>query len=164
MSILSNRNVLNFNDSGKYFIERKSSNNGSELRKIIPQETIYRDLLDNGFNTVFLEDLSVPEQIELFSTAKVIIAMHGAALTNIIFSGKSTTIIEIAHLSGGQTCFQKLAEYGKYENYIQLKCKGYLSQEEEERLKMKTGNFSANCLPVVYDQRLKELICKNWLL
>jgi capsular polysaccharide biosynthesis protein len=42
-----------------------------------------------------LEAMSVEQQIRMFSTAKAIVAAHGAGLTNIIFSPRSTPIIEL---------------------------------------------------------------------
>ena len=48
-----------------------------------------------GFIKLDLESLSVAEQAELFSSAEVIIAAHGAALTNITFCQPGTRILEI---------------------------------------------------------------------
>ena len=50
-------------------------------------------LNENGFLIVYLEDLSIPEQINLFANAKIIIAIHGAGLTNIIFTLENDPLI-----------------------------------------------------------------------
>jgi capsular polysaccharide biosynthesis protein len=48
-----------------------------------------------GFETVGLESLSISEQAQIFAHAKVIVAPHGAGLTNLVFSEPGTTVIEI---------------------------------------------------------------------
>ena len=52
-----------------------------------------------GYEVVYLEDMTVLEQISLFAQADVI-ALHGAALTNIIYARKDAVIIEISHVEG----------------------------------------------------------------
>jgi len=47
------------------------------------------------FKSYCLEDLSFTEQVKLFSKAKVVIGPHGAGLTNIIWSGSGTSVIEL---------------------------------------------------------------------
>lgn len=50
-------------------------------------ETSVTEILSaNGFQRVYLEDLSWPEQVQMLSRAKIIAAMHGAGITNILFS------------------------------------------------------------------------------
>jgi antitoxin component YwqK of YwqJK toxin-antitoxin module/capsular polysaccharide biosynthesis protein len=56
------------------------------LRTILPGEEIIE--FDSG-------SWSVPEQIRLFARAKAIIGMHGAGLSNMVFSAPGTTVIEI---------------------------------------------------------------------
>ena len=48
-----------------------------------------------GFETIGLESLAVTEQAQLFANAEVIVAPHGAGLTNLVFSRPGTTVIEI---------------------------------------------------------------------
>lgn len=42
-----------------------------------------------------LEGMPIEEQIKYFNNAKIIIAAHGAALSNMLFCKKSTYIIEV---------------------------------------------------------------------
>ncbi|HBW56875.1 MAG TPA: hypothetical protein DEF27_03370, partial [Oscillatoriales bacterium UBA8482] len=48
-----------------------------------------------GVVPVELETLSVAEQARLFAHAKVIIAPHGAGLTNLMFCSPETIVIEL---------------------------------------------------------------------
>jgi capsular polysaccharide biosynthesis protein len=52
-----------------------------------------------------LEYLTVEAQAKLFATAKVIVAPHGAGLSNLIFCKKGTKIIEIFPPTYTVPCF-----------------------------------------------------------
>lgn len=83
----------------------KSSNQGPKFICIIRKNNLFRKirgilelherLLRIGFVLVDPEKLSLVEQINLFSGAKVIVAESGAALTNIMFATKDCKVIEI---------------------------------------------------------------------
>lgn len=63
-------------------------------RRVINEDEVMEFLRPLGFVSYSLEEMSFVEQVRLFSTAKRIVAPHGAGLTNIIFSPKDTTVIE----------------------------------------------------------------------
>jgi len=140
----------------KIFIERKSSNNGSQMRAVYPRELIHKDLIKNGYTIVYLEDLRIIEQIRLFASADCIIAVHGAALTNIMYAQANSRIREIVHVNGSPSCFKDLATRLRLANYRQVFCPGLLSDAEEEMLKQRTGNLSNNVCPLKYTYQLKE--------
>jgi capsular polysaccharide biosynthesis protein len=48
-----------------------------------------------GFRKVTLSGMSVSEQCELFSSAEVVVAPHGAGLTNLLFCREGTRVVEI---------------------------------------------------------------------
>jgi hypothetical protein len=54
-------------------------------RRIANMDAVEPLLLKYGFEPVMLEDLSVTEQIRLFSQAEAVIGVHGAGLANMIF-------------------------------------------------------------------------------
>ena len=65
------------------------------------------------FRKVYLEKMSIIEQVELFRKASHVIAAHGAGLTNILFAPADARILEIRpELSSGQFCFEKLFSLG----------------------------------------------------
>jgi len=53
------------------------------------------ELQNRGFTCVFLEDLSVTQQAGLMANALVVVAPHGAGLTNIAFCKPGTMVVEI---------------------------------------------------------------------
>lgn len=48
-----------------------------------------------GFEIVELDHATMERQVELFSSAAVVVSMHGAALTNLIYSGAPTRVLEL---------------------------------------------------------------------
>lgn len=64
-------------------------------RKITNEDELFSLLEAEGFVKYHLEDLKVAEQIQLFKQAEVIVAAHGAGLTNSIFCKPKTKIFEI---------------------------------------------------------------------
>lgn len=78
--------------SRRIFISRKNA-----LYRFLPNENELLDFLTGVFNVrpVYPEDWSIEEQACIFSQAEVIIALHGAELTNLIFARPETVVIEI---------------------------------------------------------------------
>ncbi|WNN91858.1 glycosyltransferase family 61 protein [Gloeocapsopsis dulcis] len=72
-----------------------------------------------GFVSYVLEDMNLADEVKLFSQAKIVIAPHGAGLTNIIFS-QNLTLIELFGLSVSP-CFANLAR-GLGFQYGYLQC------------------------------------------
>ncbi|MDG1486875.1 MAG: glycosyltransferase family 61 protein, partial [SAR324 cluster bacterium] len=66
---------------------------------------------------IYLEQLSIREQVQLFRSASHVIAAHGAGLTNVIFAPAAVKILEIRPLrTSGKFCFEKLFSLG-WPNY-----------------------------------------------
>jgi capsular polysaccharide biosynthesis protein len=65
------------------YISRKKAPQG---RQILNEPELLDSLKIVGFEEYVLEDLSASEQIDIFYDAKVVVAPHGAGLTNLIFS------------------------------------------------------------------------------
>lgn len=68
-------------------------------RRLINEEHLIRELQSRGFHILHLETMTVKEQLEAFSNAKMVIMPHGAAGTNIIFSQPGTLFIELLSYS-----------------------------------------------------------------
>jgi hypothetical protein len=54
-----------------------------------------------------LEGLSLVEQVRLFAQAPVIVAMHGAGLSNLLFASSGAVLVEVG--LRGNRCYQRLA-------------------------------------------------------
>lgn len=88
----------------RIYISRQSA-----TRRRVKNETQVLDTLRSyGFERYALEELSVVDQIVLFSNAEIIVSPHGAGLANIVYS-ESPTIVELFGESK-KTTFYRLAE------------------------------------------------------
>ena len=101
-------------DQLKYiYISRKKASK----RNVINEEELVTFLEGCGFQTVILESLSFLEQVALFSQAKVVIAPHGAGLTNVVFCNPGTKVVEIIPASIELVLYQLISYHCDLEYY-----------------------------------------------
>ena len=78
-----------------FYIDRSdSTSNVKSFRVIKNEKKIKIFLKEKGFKIIKLAELKFTDQVKLFRNAKVIVANHGAGLSNIVFCNKKTKIIE----------------------------------------------------------------------
>lgn len=80
----------------------------SNIRRLANEEELAEKLSKLGFQILNLSQLSLDEQIQVFSKAKVIIAPHGAGLSNIVYCKPETLIFELFPKSYVNPCFFSL--------------------------------------------------------
>lgn len=73
----------------RIFLARKNM----KWRRLLNEEEIAADLLRLGFETIYIEKMSVVEQIDMFQQAQWIVAPNGSALLNLIFADTSTKLL-----------------------------------------------------------------------
>ena len=71
------------------------SRHNSYCRNLINEGDLIKKLKSNNFTIVDTNNMSIFEQIKIFSSADVIIGPTSSALTNLVFSKKGTRVIEI---------------------------------------------------------------------
>lgn len=83
--------------SRKIYITRSAK----DVRGITNESELRNLLLQHGFEPVVMENLSLKEQAITMRQAGVVIATHGAGLTNVMFCKAGTSIVELygEHLS-----------------------------------------------------------------
>jgi capsular polysaccharide biosynthesis protein len=74
------------------YISRRDSANS---RRLINEEEFCHQLILCGFHCVVLSELSIAEQMALFSGARMIVGVHGAGLTNLVFASPGTVVYEL---------------------------------------------------------------------
>jgi hypothetical protein len=79
-------------------------------RKILNEELLIKKLTEIGFSIILLEQLSLDEQIQVFSQAKIVVAPHGAGLTNIVYCSPGTSVYELFSAHYVNTCYFRLAQ------------------------------------------------------
>ena len=65
-------------------------------RKLRNQDEITRDLRERGFVSMDPGKLEFREQVALFANAGLVVGVHGAALTNLLFAPRGIPFIELA--------------------------------------------------------------------
>jgi len=94
-----------YEDKKLVYISRKKA----RLRRTINEKSFNLELTKKGFETHEMEGLSLKQQIEIFFNAKLIIATHGAGFTNLIFSSKDLTFLEIFSKKYGSLDFWRIS-------------------------------------------------------
>lgn len=89
----------------------------SKHRRLINGEEVSSLLEQQGFKTIFLEDMSVLEQVAIFANAKVIIAPHGSGMTNLVFCSPNTKIIELFSPNYVRTDYWMISQQLQLQHY-----------------------------------------------
>ena len=74
----------------------RSSISYSDYRNIINEQDIVELLKEKGFRIIDLNNMTIVDQIKLFSDADTIISPTSSGLTNLVFCSLGTKIIEIS--------------------------------------------------------------------
>ena len=82
----------------KIYISRKDA---TSLRYIINEKEVDNALKNKGFSNLTMSDYTFKDQVALFHNAEVVIGLHGAGFTNIIFSKPGCKIIELQSKTAG---------------------------------------------------------------
>ena len=67
----------------------------AKYRKVLNEEEIYPVLEKYGFEVIYFEDYTLSDQISICQQAKVLMGLHGAGLTNMVFLPAQSKLIEI---------------------------------------------------------------------
>lgn len=113
----------------KIFIGRKKASK----RLLLNEEEVKKALEKKNFKTVYLEDLSVKEQIMLFFNAIQIVGVHGAGLTNLLFSQAGSLVLELFPVNYVNQCYWTIASYNELE-YAYLLGEGVDITDENNHL------------------------------
>jgi hypothetical protein len=99
-------------ENERIYISRKKARN----RVLTNEDQLIEGLRKLNFSIINLEDLDLAQQFKIFETAKIIVAPHGAGLSNIVFCKNCTVLVELAsknyHILGFKNlCIQKEIAY-----------------------------------------------------
>jgi capsular polysaccharide biosynthesis protein len=101
-------------------------------RHLQNRREIWALLRDAGFERVFMEEIRFDDQVALMQEASVVVAPHGAGLTNMMFCAPRTHVVEIADLSFPNPNFYALASAMEL-NYWIVPAEGVGDQHPLER-------------------------------
>jgi hypothetical protein len=120
------------------------------IRKIINENEIIQLLKRYGFTTVSMDGKAIREQATLFSQAEAIVAVHGAALTNLLFIQPETKVIELMPYGYTHNCFHIIANYGQA-NYFCLQSEATTIENRLDR----------RCLNLYIDPQKLDTLCRT---
>ena len=89
----------------------------AKRRRIVNEDETLKIISKYGFTRVFLENISLSTQINLFKNAEIVIGPHGAGFTNLIFANNNLKIVELFHPSYDNNCFFILASILEMKHY-----------------------------------------------
>ncbi len=90
----------------------------NRYRKIANEKELIQTLNPFGFEIIDTEGLSVTQQAELFASSQVIIALHSASLTNLIFCEKGTEVIEFIPEDWQVPCYLNISHAMGLKHYL----------------------------------------------
>ncbi|HCV33016.1 MAG TPA: hypothetical protein DGO89_24505 [Microcoleaceae bacterium UBA9251] len=110
---LNEKQSLKTDYSERIYISREKAS----YRRIVNEKDVIGCLEKFGFRTVKLETMSVAEQALCLAAAKVVVAPHGAGLTNLVFCNPGTKVIEIFAPIYVPICFWTISNLCDLEHY-----------------------------------------------
>lgn len=114
-------NVIN-HENKKIYISRKKAGYRTILNELALEQFLY----DYGFTKVFLEDYSFDEQVRLIHQTNIVIGIHGAGLTNILFMRPNMHVINLISDMHHEYCYLSIAGVGNI-NYCHINCSSGIS-------------------------------------
>jgi hypothetical protein len=100
-------NTKSLFQSTKIYISRSKA----PSRRIMNEAKLVIELNNLGFIAICLEDLTLIDQINLFNSATIIIAPHGAGLANMMGMNSKSTLIELIDRNHFSYCYTFIADY-----------------------------------------------------
>jgi len=92
--------------SRKIYVSRKLASK----RKAHNELEVELLLRKRGFEIIYAEQLSVKQQIQLMGETRLLVALHGAALTNMLFMREGMKVLELRNIDDSVTqCYFNLA-------------------------------------------------------
>jgi hypothetical protein len=126
----------------------------AKMRRVINEYQLYELLEEKGFEIVFFETLSFEEQIRLAAETEILIGMHGANLTNILFMSPTASVIELLNEKNLNLAYFKLSAYCNI-NYYCLPCQNVGAIPDNNADVVVNVNCLATLLAQVNNDRLQ---------
>jgi capsular polysaccharide biosynthesis protein len=83
----------------------------ARTRRVLNEDAVFAELAPMGFEKIVMGGRSVADQRSLFSSADIIVAPHGAGLTNLLFCRPGTAVVEIFPPTYINPCYWVLSDH-----------------------------------------------------
>jgi hypothetical protein len=91
---------------------------GNCLRPCYNEEQVAIALAEVGFVAIYTDKLTVSDQAKLFANADLIVAQHGAALANLVFSSPETIVVELIGAGWQYTMYQQISKSNQLDHHV----------------------------------------------
>jgi hypothetical protein len=112
-------------------------------RSVINDDEVCDALVKDGFEIVQPQNLSLADQVRMFSSAALIVALHGSGLTNILFAPRAS-MLELFGSYGDGTWFGMTRRLGQQYDMLRCEPRGDDVLVDIENLRKRIANFSIN--------------------
>jgi tetratricopeptide (TPR) repeat protein len=102
-------------------------------RNVVNEDEVIQTLEEFGFQSISLESMSLSEQAACMRKARVIVAPHGAGLTNLVFCQPGTKVIEIFSPAHVQSTYWIISNVCDLEHYHLMSDEEALGETSEVR-------------------------------
>jgi len=93
---------------------------GAKSRRITNESEVEKLLTGYGFEIFKLEEMSVAEQVTLFHQALIVVAPHGAGLSNLVFCQPGTKVLEMCAPQYVNPCFWTISDNVNLDHFYML--------------------------------------------
>lgn len=114
--------VKNPIDNDRIYITRKKT------RRLLKEYEFYSKLEKIGFSIITLEDYSIKQQGAILNNAKIVIAPHGAGLSNLVFCKAGTIVVEFFSPLYINMCYHQLCYLNGMDYYY------YIGEEYQDEI------------------------------
>lgn len=127
------------------------SSNLTEKRKAHNESEVQLILEKRGFEIIYIERLNLGQQIQLMGESKILVSLHGAAWTNMLFLAPNSKVLELRNLNDDttQSCFNLADALGLPYYYT-------LNKDERSDTKMTDFTVNLDALTTALDRMEKE--------
>jgi len=91
----------------RFYVSRRDA---PRKRPLVNSSTLACELAARGVEEVVMSELSLADQVSMFANAETIVAPHGAALVNLMFSPDTARLVEILPEHYRHACFFRLCQ------------------------------------------------------
>ena len=145
--LLKNLPLNNSTKGERIYISRAKA----KRRRVINEQELIPVLKKHQFSIIHFEDYSWAEQIAICANAKIMLGLHGAGLTNMLFMPKDSKVIELRREGDAHNnCYFSLASALGLDYYY-LQC-------STDKLEVLNANFIVDIFEA---NKLLKLITKN---
>jgi len=138
--LLENLPLNNSTKGERIYISRAKA----KRRRVINEHELIPILKKHQFSIIHFEDYNWAEQMAFCANAKIMIGLHGAGLTNMLFMNKNTKVLELRRENDAHNnCYFALASALNIQYYYQL-CKTNSEDTLHADFEVDKLNFKSN--------------------